>query len=96
MAKNKPDKPPNQCGKLSAWSETNLLSPSNANNTPPNKPPKLMKYSPKALSYGLSVLTAMAALIGAGAPLLAHDAKPNIVFILADNVGYGDLGPYGG
>ena len=55
-----------------------------------------MKYSPKALSYGLSVLTAMAALIGAGAPLLAHDAKPNIVFILADNVGYGDLGPYGG
>src|SRR5215475_14031452 len=22
--------------------------------------------------------------------------KPNVVFILADNVGYGDLGPYGG
>ena len=26
----------------------------------------------------------------------AGDAKPNVVFILADNVGYGDLGPYGG
>src|SRR5579872_5600341 len=23
-------------------------------------------------------------------------SKPNVVFILADNVGYGDLGPYGG
>jgi arylsulfatase len=23
-------------------------------------------------------------------------AKPNVVFILADNVGYGDMGPYGG
>src|SRR5271169_3183188 len=29
---------------------------------------------------------------------VAHAAgqKPNVVFILADNVGYGDLGPYGG
>jgi arylsulfatase len=26
----------------------------------------------------------------------ANDNKPNVVFILADNVGYGDLGPYGG
>lgn len=26
----------------------------------------------------------------------AADAKPNVVFILADNVGYGDMGPYGG
>ena len=26
----------------------------------------------------------------------AAEAKPNVVFILADNVGYGDLGPYGG
>jgi arylsulfatase A-like enzyme len=24
------------------------------------------------------------------------ETKPNVVFILADNVGYGDLGPYGG
>jgi arylsulfatase A-like enzyme len=26
----------------------------------------------------------------------AADKKPNVVFILADNVGYGDMGPYGG
>jgi len=29
-------------------------------------------------------------------PAEAADKKPNVVFILADNVGYGDLGPYGG
>ncbi|BCP52440.1 sulfatase [Kaistia sp. 32K] len=27
---------------------------------------------------------------------LAQQDKPNVVFILADNIGYGDLGPYGG
>ena len=27
---------------------------------------------------------------------MGADKKPNVVFILADNVGYGDLGPYGG
>ena len=42
-----------------------------------------------------------AALIGAlafvsTAAQAADPRKPNIVFILADNVGYGDLGPYGG
>jgi len=31
-----------------------------------------------------------------GAITQAADQKPNVVFILADNVGYGDLGPYGG
>ncbi len=30
------------------------------------------------------------------APALAQNSKPNVVFILADNIGYGDLGPYGG
>ena len=29
-------------------------------------------------------------------PASAQQEKPNVVFILADNVGYGDLGPYGG
>ena len=32
----------------------------------------------------------------AASPALAQEGKPNVVFILADNVGYGDLGPYGG
>jgi arylsulfatase len=30
------------------------------------------------------------------APASAQQQKPNVVFILADNVGYGDLGSYGG
>src|SRR5260221_9355306 len=42
---------------------------SEANNTQTNNPKKLMKYKPKVVSYGLSVLTATAALIGAGGPL---------------------------
>lgn len=39
---------------------------------------------------------ASALVLGAGPLALAADQKPNVVFILADNVGYGDLGPYGG
>jgi arylsulfatase len=35
------------------------------------------------------------ALLLLGTPAQAQQ-KPNVVFILADNVGYGDLGPYGG
>ena len=36
------------------------------------------------------------ALAVAANPALAQGSKPNVVFILADNVGYGDLGSYGG
>jgi len=43
-----------------------------------------------ALGFALMV-AAFAAL-----PASARQNKPNVVFILADNVGYGDLGPYGG
>ena len=39
-------------------------------------------------------------ILGASLSVAIHaaegDTKPNVVFILADNVGYGDLGPYGG
>ena len=35
-------------------------------------------------------------LCGVVAPTQCADKKPNVVFILADNVGYGDLGSYGG
>ncbi len=43
----------------------------------------------------LAVFALLCTLIPHGAS--AQEAqKPNVVFILADNVGYGDLGPYGG
>jgi hypothetical protein len=35
-------------------------------------------------------------LFGFVSPAAAQSARPNVVFILADNVGYGDLGVYGG
>lgn len=48
------------------------------------------------ITSGLSLLIASAALFCAVAPAQAAEKKPNVVFILADNVGYGDMGPYGG
>jgi arylsulfatase len=50
----------------------------------------------KVLRFGLAALTAVFLCAVAASPALALEGKPNVVFILADNVGYGDLGPYGG
>src|SRR5258708_16827613 len=55
-----------------------------------------MKYKPKVVSYGLSVLTATAALIGAGGPLQAQEKKPNIVMLMTDDTGWNDFGCYSG
>jgi arylsulfatase A-like enzyme len=55
-----------------------------------------MKLRKRLLAHGLTVLAASAALIGAVAPSHAADKKPNILFIVSDDTGYGDLGPYGG
>jgi arylsulfatase len=49
--------------------------------------------SRRALALGLPLI---AALSSWQTPAAAQQQKPNVVFILADNVGYGDLGPYGG
>src|SRR6059058_5677763 len=46
-----------------------------------------------------AALVALMIVAGGGlssAPASAQDKKPNIVFILADNIGYGDIGVYGG
>jgi arylsulfatase A-like enzyme len=49
-------------------------------------------------TIGPALLVSFAAAMAASAPSLAQQPQPksNVVFILADNVGYGDLGAYGG
>ena len=41
-------------------------------------------------------LFAIATLLISAAVVIAQEKKPNVVFILADNIGYSDLGCYGG
>jgi hypothetical protein len=53
-----------------------------------------MKYKPSLVSYGLSVLTATAALIAAAGPLQAQQKKPNILFIMGDDIGGFNIGAY--
>src|SRR6201999_3055106 len=44
----------------------------------------------------VSVLALFLAVTGTAPTSAQQPQKPNVVFILADNVGYGDLGSYGG
>jgi arylsulfatase A-like enzyme len=53
-----------------------------------------MKYKPNLVSYGLSVLAATAALIAAAGPLQAQQKKPNILFIMGDDIGWFNIGAY--
>jgi arylsulfatase len=48
----------------------------------------------KRFTHNLSVLTALAALMCAVAPSHAADKKPNILFIMGDDVGWFNVGPY--
>jgi hypothetical protein len=50
------------------------------------------------LSLALSAALVSVAMLGAPAPAQQQppQPKPNILFILADNTGYGDIGVYGG
>lgn len=41
-------------------------------------------------------VAALAAWFTTGSAVAAEDTKPNILFIVSDDTGYGDLGPYGG
>jgi arylsulfatase A-like enzyme len=48
-----------------------------------------MKYKPKVfISYGLSLLTATVPLMSAVVPAQAVDKKPNILFIMGDDIGW--------
>ena len=46
------------------------------------------------LHWGLRVLAAAAALLGAAVPAHAADKKPNIVFIMGDDIGMWNIGAY--
>ena len=53
-------------------------------------------HMPERSVLKLFGLAAVMALASAVTPALAQDKKPNIVLILMDNLGYGELGVYGG
>jgi arylsulfatase len=50
----------------------------------------------RKLSTTVWPILAVAAILCAVAPAKAEEKKPNIVFMLVDNLGYGELGVYGG
>jgi arylsulfatase len=52
------------------------------------------KMKHKLSSHSFVVLTALAALTCAVAPSLAQDKKPNIVFIMGDDIGMWNIGAY--
>jgi len=59
----------------------------------PNKNQEIqMKH--ERFTHSLSVLTALAALMCAVAPSQAQDKKPNILFIMGDDVGWFNIGAY--
>jgi arylsulfatase A-like enzyme len=53
---------------------------------------RIRNHLAATLAYALAALL----LINIAAPTYAADKKPNIVFMLMDNLGYGELGSYGG
>lgn len=46
-------------------------------------------------TFTVAVLVTLLAAIAPGLSLAAQ-SQPNILFIVSDDTGYGDLGPYGG
>ena len=56
---------------------------------------KLMRVKGK-LSAGLGIALLAMAGLSAGSAIAAEDGKPNILLIVADDHGYGDIGVYGG
>jgi arylsulfatase len=48
----------------------------------------------KLVSYGLTALAASTALLGSGGTAQAQAKKPNIVFIMGDDIGMWNIGAY--
>jgi arylsulfatase A-like enzyme len=44
----------------------------------------------------VALLVSLATALAASGAASAQQPKPNILFVLADNIGYGDTGAYGG
>src|SRR5439155_11142647 len=61
------------------------------NPKPNNKKPKMKR---NLIHNGLSLLMATSALLSAVAPAQAQDKKPNIVFIMGDDIGMWNIGDY--
>jgi arylsulfatase A-like enzyme len=55
----------------------------------------VVKASSRRL-FGAAMALAITAAVAAVSPASTQEKKPNILFILADNLGFGDLGVYGG
>jgi arylsulfatase len=53
-------------------------------------------FTQKLFTVAIACGVAAVSLTGLGAPANAAEKKPNIVFILTDNLGYGEIGCYGG
>src|SRR5204863_4716787 len=68
------------------WLALNAIPPSIPNQIKNHTTTKKMRY--KSLGYSFAVVTAFAALMCVVAPAQAQDKKPNILFIMGDDIGW--------
>src|SRR6201994_5130660 len=62
--------------------------------TPRTNASKPVKYKISPVSQSLSLLIAAVTLVAAGTPLRAAEKKPNIIFIMGDDIGWSNIGVY--
>src|SRR5262245_25209060 len=81
--------------------EVNVMLDENRSNDLLGDTPNAQPGSPKPVSriarYGAALIAATSLVsVGLSGAAMAQTSKPNILFIVSDDTGYGDLGPYGG